>query len=967
MKYFNGVDWIILDAKDAESLNGKIADGSPENIPLLDSEGRLPIENLTVHTHTSEDIEDLEELLATVHVHDNLPVLDGLEEDEYGDLQYNGKPISGAKEFLYFPKEDEYVVEEGQLEFHLVNGVAAVGSIELYSDGLKIANSMIESQTRTSFKLVAALPVGSVLLARYVDKDTTAFPASGVGLGKRTDTVIATEEGQTDFIIPMSGFNPGKHKLEVNIGSTTVSERLYTVESGVLKLAEGVALGRKVDLVYIWLEKTNDDGLPVDGDNILSGSITEDKLSDELKEQIQNGGSGGGVSSSIIGNLEDLETTDKDTIVDAINEVKRLCGFGEQSTIKMEQASVEATVDRQKEFEIPIENFNPAKHGFIVHLGSALFHSSRYTVVGTKLVLNAEEAGIALGRTLDFLFVYLDVEIVGTSNFILGKDLPSLTNLREDLIIETIGWNEANDGGAGRYVVSTEEKDYSLTLVNGFFANIVNQDSVSYRCFGAPLNGVDDDTPFMQKAHSYCNEKKVLLKNSSGTIFKTNTDHIPVKYDVDLRGSVIFVNNNNCYSMYDILNDNETIYSYESSIDKSELKKGKNYFTMDDNSLPRNCVLHVKDNNAWSTRNDAGNIYDEFRGELMFHNIMGNCMGELIYGYDDEATDLYFKYSNYNSRQLTFKGCEIKIETTPNVTIGTINCKRHNTHISDFFINPKPNSLNNVQFKNSVIHFEDCYNVEVSNIIGFNIAGGEGENNGSGYTLRFSRCYKINMHDCNINGYWGCTAMNSVKDIKIDNCTLNRIDIHEYFMDMFIQNCKIYDWGINVGGGRGTLSFNNCKFINMQRPNVGGQTVVNINNTYGGLFDGTISFRDIEIIKDGLDVSLIKVNYVTGTNTRGNVKMPNVIADNIVCRELADDTKNLYIYSLSGATDNKAIKKANSIYLSNIIGYSSTDGIIPVELIKDSTAQDMYDTSYETRTVLNNVIANIASSNILMK
>ena len=24
MKYFNGVDWIVLDAKDAESLNGKI-------------------------------------------------------------------------------------------------------------------------------------------------------------------------------------------------------------------------------------------------------------------------------------------------------------------------------------------------------------------------------------------------------------------------------------------------------------------------------------------------------------------------------------------------------------------------------------------------------------------------------------------------------------------------------------------------------------------------------------------------------------------------------------------------------------------------------------------------------------------------------------------------------------------------------------------------------------------------------
>lgn len=951
MKYFNGVSWVVLDAKDAETVGGKKADGTANNIPLLDAGAKLPIKHMPNHSHTSADITDLDDVMASVHSHDNLTILDGLEENADGDLQYNGKPISGSDEFLYFPKEEEFSTAAGQTNFKLTKGFSVAGSIEIYSDGLKIASSMIASQDRTQFNLVSAFPAGTTLLARYIDKDTTAFPASGVGLAKRTDTVVATEENQTDFMIPMQGFNSAQHKLEVHLGSTVVSERLYTVEENVVKLNQGVELGRSVDLVYMWLEQTNDFNLPVSGSNIQSESITLDKLCPTLVEEIQSG-----AGSKDIGDLENLETSNKGTLVDAINELKTN-SMERQTSLKTKEVSVEATVDRQKEFVIPVENYDPERYTFTVFLGSALLHSSRYIISDGKLILNESEAGIALGRTLDFSFIYLDITTVGSKECKFGKDLVNLSKPTEGLIIETIGWSKACDGGAAKYTITKDEKPYSISIADEFFANIVNQDSVNYKMFGAPLNGTDDDSEFISKAHSYCNEHKVLLKNSSGTIYKADTKIVPVKYDVDLTGSVILVDNTNSYSMFEILNDNETLYSYESKIDKSELKKGTSYFTMDDNSLPRNCVLHLKDGNAWSTRNDVGNIYDEFRGDLMFHGVMGCCTGDLIYGYDDEATDLYFKYSMYNGRQLTFKGCEVRIETTPNVTIGTIKCSRHNTHISDFFINPRPNSLNNVDFKNSVIHFADCYNVEVSNITGFNIAGGEGDKNGSGYTLRFSRCYKINIHDCNINGYWGCTAMTSVKDIRVDNCTLNRIDIHEYFMDMFVQNCKIYDWGINVGGGRGTLSFNNCKFINLKRPNVGGQTVININNSYGGLFDGTITFRDIEIIKEGLDVSLIKVNFRTDTMTRGNVKMPNLIADNVVCRELSDDSKNLYIYALSGETDNKSIKKANSIYLSNILGYSSTDDIKPIELIKDSTAQDMYDTSYETRTVLNNVIA----------
>lgn len=151
--------------------------------------------------------------------------------------------------------------------------------------------------------------------------------------------------------------------------------------------------------------------------------------------------------------------------------------------------------------------------------------------------------------------------------------------------------------------------------------------------FGCNLDGIKDDSEGMNKAHLYCNENKVLLKNNFGTIYKSNNSIIKVKYNVDLSGSIILVKNDNAYSWYQIVNDNETIYSYEDSVNKLELKKGASNITMNDNSLPSDSVIIIKDLNPWATRNNDGNLYNEYRSELMFHHHLGYCSGPLIFSY----------------------------------------------------------------------------------------------------------------------------------------------------------------------------------------------------------------------------------------------------------------------------------------------------------------------------------------------
>lgn len=68
---------------------------------------------------------------------------------------------------------------------------------------------------------------------------------------------------------------------------------------------------------------------------------------------------------------------------------------------------VDVLEDKQKEFTIPIENFDKAKHLFEIRLGTVWFSEDRYDIVNNKVVLKEDEEGIDLGRRLAFVFIYI--------------------------------------------------------------------------------------------------------------------------------------------------------------------------------------------------------------------------------------------------------------------------------------------------------------------------------------------------------------------------------------------------------------------------------------------------------------------------------------------------------------------------------------------------------------------------------
>lgn len=245
-----------------------------------------------------------------------------------------------------------------------------------------------------------------------------------------------------------------------------------------------------------------------------------------------------------------------------------------------------------------------------------------------------------------------------------------------------------------------------------------------------------------------------------------------------------------------------------------------------------------------------------------------------------------------------------------------------------FNIRPYRESMkNNEKFKNAVFFVEDSYNVLFDNITGFNIAGQDvGEVRGtSGYLLRLLCCQKVNVTNSRMNGYWGAVAINNSKDVHFSYCEMNRIDTHNYFRDLFINDCQMYNIGVQIGAGSGICSINNCSFsyfpvVNMSHMN----NIVSLNSTYGRLFSGQLIIDNVIISGDyasNNDYNIIYCSVTDNvqTNSSEEYKLPEIRCRNILFDSSADTNLNmLHFYGTISTPANFVIKNPDLITLENI-------------------------------------------------
>ena len=484
------------------------------------------------------------------------------------------------------------------------------------------------------------------------------------------------------------------------------------------------------------------------------------------------------------------------------------------------------------------------------------------------------------------------------------------------------------------------KKDANGKIKHKTLYALLHEKVVNYRMFGAALDGKTDDYEPIRQAHLYqssqftlepISERKhyyIKVENHEGIIRKDNNEPIMCCGNIDLSGSELYVQDCNAtwFGFY-LWGDNETDYwTYEPTEAAKGTYKKDNFVINTDgklSSLKQNALIVLKED-PYAVRDDAGYLYTEPRYELLLHTSDGVLANPITYdwsraggleiktavsSYEGHSmstqtvnTHFTISYNTLPSTHYEFVGCNVRLGTSANKYCSVLWCKCHNSHVRGFTFYPDPKEMHNTRFKNTMIYIWGSYNVEVSDINGFNAAGKmEGSSNGtSGYMIRATNCLNLHIHDCSIQGYWGATAMNCVKDIHIERVNANRLDIHNYFQNLYIDHCNLYNHAIQIGEGRGVCQITNSNFYVNGLPNDSypNAHILEFNTTYGRIFEGRVLIQNCDAwLKDPdsneFDVCKIEFN-AAAVSTLDTHKFPEVIIRDCNFHSYAQNTYLVY-------------------------------------------------------------------------
>ena len=520
--------------------------------------------------------------------------------------------------------------------------------------------------------------------------------------------------------------------------------------------------------------------------------------------------------------------------------------------------------------------------------------------------------------------------VVGSSvpTYATIADMADDVTLATNMVVKVLGYHTANDGGAAEYAIITSniDKPWAIALSNGLYAVITETKSVCYKQFGAYLDGVQDDGPAMVKCHKYADSiynmdstgliKQYFCKveNHEGTIYKKNTDAITFCSDIDLSGSTILVDDNNAtwFGIYVWGDVNSLYFDFETPDEMKAYFEADNFVFAQPSgdALPANTVLKLQED-PYTARDDSGYLYTVARRELMVHDANGICSSPLTDDWTNaggeeincQVSDLehggYLNEQSFSTYRTsftyipnihgTFIGCDVKLNMSANKYCSVVWVKRHNATIKNFVFRPNTAQLHNTKFKNAMVYLWDCYNVTVSNLQGFNAAGqASGSSRGtSGYMLRMTNVSDVYVEDCRMQGYWGATAMDSVKNIHVSRCHMNRLDIHDYYSNLFVDACTFYNSAIQVGYGRGVTSVTNCNFF--WNPITGNSYpsahMIEFNLSYGRLFEGMVyidNCRSHMKTPPDTEFNIFKMEFSPdATSITKHFKFPEIVCRNV--------------------------------------------------------------------------------------
>lgn len=295
---------------------------------------------------------------------------------------------------------------------------------------------------------------------------------------------------------------------------------------------------------------------------------------------------------------------------------------------------------------------------------------------------------------------------------------------------------------------------------------------VTYKDFGAKLDGVTDDSAAIVAAHNYANANGIPVVQHGGKVTCNFQAEVKTSCLLDMEFVLLA---DSPQPVYSIEADDAQTFTFSGSVTADSV-------TSPDARLNGCFALIQNENDGWNLGTREGTGTTIYHREVKAYDKAGMLITSPFY-IPNTGT---FTCSNVHSlweRPVEFAGATITYDNSEKANIPNfLRVRRNNTAVKDITFNPlsvPPASAASLT-SNGLIFVLACANVKVSNISGNNNSSDNETTTASysSYLIGFNSTFNCHVDNMLGVGGWGVVGSDWCDCMTYSNCVLNRVDNH---------------------------------------------------------------------------------------------------------------------------------------------------------------------------------------------
>jgi hypothetical protein len=550
------------------------------------------------------------------------------------------------------------------------------------------------------------------------------------------------------------------------------------------------------------------------------------------------------------------------------------------------------------------------------------------------------------------------------------QGLKERTDLTEGEWVETAGFHGPGDGGGAFYQVKTLTPDIKpneanvIELSKDLVALLQEGEAVNYRMFGAVGDGKQDDGAPIKLAHQYANERRIPVVNLSGEFWIKQTNAIPITTNAHWGQTILHIDeqyNDRRNPRFVVLNDRPArTLDLDANTKAALIEKIKPGVQIIPELAPyAGHLISVQDSeDRIGIR--AGNYSKRgwAREELFYVEEEGRIIGDIAWEFKNftsvTARPCNDNYLVIEGGGFYFSGDSAVASSRGGYHHNGIEIERSRTIIREQWMGLERGRQDvSMQPRRGFYVFNNVYDVTLENIRAMPWEKNRNQRDrvlsAGTYGIGGGRMLNCTFRNLTAEGgwvAWGVFGTNLNKNFRIENCRLNRIDVHFHCWNLYIRDCEIGFKGISVTGGGDLFVENTTR---------NGNHFLNFRRDYGAKWDGHVRLRGCTLKPTGngtvrvLSHSMADFDYKYPIGFARSVKIEDLLIDFSTAPGARSPCWLMDIVPFSKTVANERLFFPNRVEFRNIVVEGRRQGVrlmrIPNPPYYDLRRQGDYDGS----------------------